>query len=131
MVFLGGAGGTVLRYGLTASLPRWSGVPVATLGINVVGSFLLGLLLEQLTRRGLDRGRRRAVRLFLGPGLLGGFTTYSALAVDTDTLLRDGRVVLAVTYAVLTVLLGLLAAWTGIRLGRLGAGRAGDAGSTP
>ena len=54
------------------------GVPVATFGINVVGAFLLSVLLELLAKHGLDIGWSRRVRLGVGTGALGGFTTYSA-----------------------------------------------------
>jgi CrcB protein len=116
-VFVGGTAGTALRAAVGLAVPTLSGVPVATIGINVVGSFALGLLLATLGRRGPDTGRRRLVRLALGTGMLGGFTTYSTLAVDTATLLGAGRTAEGLVYAVGTVLAGLAAAAGGIRLG--------------
>jgi fluoride exporter len=89
-------------------------VPVATLGVNVVGAFALGVLLDALSRRGADAGLRRDVRLLVGTGFLGGFTTYSSLAVETDALLRGGQSGLALAYAVGTVVLGAGAAAAGI-----------------
>ncbi|WP_371740714.1 CrcB family protein, partial [Frigoribacterium sp. CFBP 13712] len=84
LVALGGTIGTGLREALALSFPAAPGsIPVTILLINVVGAFALGLLLESLMRRGPDAGRRRDLRLFIGTGVLGGFTTYSALAVDT------------------------------------------------
>jgi CrcB protein len=118
LVFIGGAAGTLSRYGLTLLIPDWSGVPVATCGINAAGAFLLGLLLEVLALGGPDRGRRRLLRLLLGTGFLGGFTTYSALAVDTDVLISDGRVLAASAYALGTLALGLVGAATGMLLAR-------------
>ena len=87
------------------SVPRWAEAPVATLGINVVGAFLLGVLLELLADHSLDTGWSRRIRLGVGTGGLGGFTTYSALATDTVILAaaHPGR---AAGYALLTVLLG-------------------------
>ena len=73
VVALGGAVGTLARYGLSHAVPDTGGVPVATLVENVVGAFLLGLLLEALARSGPDVGRRRLARLGLGTGLLGAF----------------------------------------------------------
>lgn len=116
LVALGGTLGTAARF-LTAELiPAWRGVPLATLGVNVLGAFLLGLLLEALVQAGRDDGIRRSLRLLVGTGFLGGFTTYSSLAVETDALLRDGHAALAIAYALVTVVLGLLAAAGGIAL---------------
>jgi CrcB protein len=86
--------------------------------VNVAGAFALGLLLAALARRGPDRGRRRMLRLLLGTGLLGGFTTYSTLAVDTAGLLGAGGLVAGGGSALLTVVAGLGGAALGDRLGR-------------
>jgi CrcB protein len=114
LVFAGGALGTGVRYGLSRLTPPLAGVPVAILAINVLGAFLLGLLLEGLARAGSDDGWRRDLRLAVGTGVLGGFTTYSALAEDTASLLSAGHPGRAVGYAVTTLVLGLLAAASGI-----------------
>ena len=124
MVAVGGAIGTGAREAISLAIPPVGGVPVAILGINVVGAFLLGLLLESLLRRGPDDGRRRDLRLFLGTGVLGGFTTYSALAADSSVLLIEGSALVGVLYAVGSVVLGVLASWSGIVLARrIGGGR--------
>jgi CrcB protein len=102
---------------LTGVVPPVLRVPVATLVINLVGAFALGVLLEALGRRGPDHGRRRLLRLLLGTGFLGGFTTYSALSVDTVSLVRDGLVGHAVGYAAVTVVVGGLASMAGMALG--------------
>lgn len=117
VVWLGGAAGTGARYLLSGAVGSPAQAPVAIAVINVVGAFLLGVLLPGLARRGRDEGRRRTVRLLLGTGFLGGFTTYSTLAVDTVTMLSDGQPGHATTYAVATVLIGGLASYAGIRLG--------------
>lgn len=117
VVLVGGAVGTAVRAALSLVIPDVGGLPVAILVINVVGSFLLGVLLEALTRRGADVGRRRTVRLLLGTGFCGGFTTYSTLAVGAAELLRVGATGLGVAYAVGSVLLGALAAWVGTLVG--------------
>lgn len=118
-VWLGGAAGTGSRYLIGRVVPHAAGVPIATLAVNVVGAFALGVLMEALVRRGSDTGRRRALRLLLGTGFLGGFTTYSALAVDTVTLVRGGLLGTAVGYAAATVLVGGLASLAGIAVGTL------------
>ncbi|PKQ26557.1 MAG: hypothetical protein CVT64_05705 [Actinobacteria bacterium HGW-Actinobacteria-4] len=114
LVALGGTIGTALREAVTLTVPSLGAVPVATLGINVVGAFGLGAVLEALTRRGDDAGSRRTLRLVFGTGLLGGFTTYSALALDTTVLIGDGLWGSAALYALATVVVGAGAAWAGL-----------------
>ncbi|WP_104200210.1 CrcB family protein [Cryobacterium sp. Y29] len=122
LIFLGGTVGTALREALTLALPpvdlaAGARLPLTTLGINLIGALLLGLLLEALVRRGTDAGRRRTVRLLLGTGLLGGFTTYSALATDSVFLLQGGASGVAIAYGLGSVLFGGVATWLGILTG--------------
>lgn len=123
LVALGGAAGSALRETVALALP---GAPLpATLAVNVLGALGLAVLLEALAGAGARgyEGRRGAARLLLGTGFCGGFTTYSAVAVQGAELLRDGDTVTAVAYAVVTLLLGAVATLGGIWLGgRLGAG---------
>lgn len=112
LVVLGGALGTLSRFGVNESLPNDGLFPLATFIVNIVGSFALGVLLALVLTR-----RDDSLRLLLGTGYLGGFTTYSALAVETDTLLRADHVGLAVVYAVGTVIAGLAAALAGVAVG--------------
>ncbi|MBF4629445.1 fluoride efflux transporter FluC [Curtobacterium flaccumfaciens] len=114
LVALGGAIGTTVRALLAAAFPAHDGISWAILAINVVGAFCLGFLLDALARRGADVGRRRAVRLFVGTGVLGGFTTYSTLADDTAQLLDLGRWTAGTGYALLSVVLGLVAVVLGL-----------------
>ncbi|MEP6651384.1 MAG: CrcB family protein [Lapillicoccus sp.] len=114
LVFAGGVVGTAARYAV-GELVTPSGVrPAATFCVNVVGAFALGALLEALGRRGPDVGVRQRLRLLLGTGFLGAFTTYSTLAVDTDLLFREGYAWVAAGYAVATVVVGFLASMLGI-----------------
>ena len=117
LVAAGGVAGTGLRYLITTAVPDWAGVPEATFGINVVGALLLGVLLELLARHGPDIGWSRRVRLAVGTGVLGGFTTYSALSVETATLAatHPGR---AIGYGIGTVIIGGMASIAGIWLSR-------------
>jgi len=118
LVALGGAAGSLARHGVEVLLGTSHGLPVGTLTVNVVGAFALGALLEWLTRRGSSVDRRRAARLLIGTGFLGGFTTYSALAVESDGLVRDGRVGLALVYMLTTVAVGLMASLAGVLTAR-------------
>ena len=117
LVSVGGGVGTGLRYLITTLTHQVAGVPIATLGINVIGAFLLGVLLEFLADRSPDTGWSRRIRLGVGTGGLGGFTTYSALATDTVVLAAShpGR---AIGYAVGTVIIGAAASIGGIWLSR-------------
>lgn len=105
LVGLGGALGAVLRYGVYATLPT-DGYPLATLAVNVLGSFLLGVV----TFVGSDGG----AALFVGVGVCGSFTTYSSFSVDVVRLWEDGRRAAAVAHAGGNLLLslgGIGAAW--------------------
>ncbi|MDP4334503.1 CrcB family protein [Curtobacterium sp. A7_M15] len=119
VVALGGAIGTGVRAVLAAAFPAVGGISWAIFTINVVGAFCLGLLLEALAHRGPDVGRRRRLRLFVGTGILGGFTTYSTLADDTAQLLDAGRWGAGSGYALLTVVTGLVAVVAGIGIAGL------------
>ena len=121
LVALGGMVGSAARHGVERLLGTSDGFPVGTLTVNLVGAFALGVLLEGLATRGSDVGHRRAARLLVGTGFLGGFTTYSALAVETDALLRDGKVALALVYVLTTVVVGLLASFAGVLCARTAA----------
>lgn len=116
LVAAGGAAGAATREALVLAVPA-EGFDTVVLVINLVGAFALGLLLERLLLAGPDRGRRRAARLLLGTGVLGGFTTYSTLALDTVHLLQRGEVGMAIAYGLANVLLGAVASVAGIRCG--------------
>lgn len=114
LVALGGTAGTACRAGLSTAIPDVGGVASTILVINVLGAFLLGLLLDSLARRGPDEGGRQQMRLFLGTGFLGGLTTYSTLATHTALLLGGGSPAAGIAYGLVTVLAGGLASWAGI-----------------
>ncbi|MFV0435238.1 MAG: fluoride efflux transporter FluC [Leucobacter sp.] len=118
VVALGGAAGSLARYLLTLAIGSAGEFPLATFLINILGAFLLGALVEVITRRGGDGGHWRTTRLLFGTGVLGGFTTYSLLATDTAELLLAGSVGTAAAYGLGTLLLGGAASWCGILLGR-------------
>lgn len=111
-VVAGGAVGSMLRYAfalLLAPVHRW---PVGTLAPNVLGAFFLAWLLA--------RRRSPLLRLGVGTGLLGGFTTYSSFALELDRLAADGLTATAFGYALATLICGAMAAWLGSLLGRRG-----------
>ncbi len=113
-VLVAGAAGTGLRLAAAAALPHPpEGWPLGTLLVNLVGSACLGALLAGLLRRGPDDGPRRVVRVVVGAGLLGGFTTTSALALETATLLGRGQTATALGYALVSLVGGLALAAAG------------------
>ena len=104
VVALGGATGATLRHALDSWVPlATGGFPWTTLTVNVLGAFLLALLPALPVVR-----RSPLYPPLLGPGVLGGFTTLSAVSEQTRALLSDDRAALAATYSVATLLAGLL-----------------------
>jgi len=117
LVFTGASAGTAARLAVSLALPREGSLPLAILLINLCGAFALGWLLTALAARGPENSRRKKLRLLLGTGFMGGFTTYSALATDTMLLLTHGETVPGLLYALGTVLFGALATWCGMLMG--------------
>lgn len=123
LVAVGGALGTAAREGAILLWPAAGGIPYAVFCVNVLGALLLGALYAMLagTPHSDDH---RAARALLGAGVLGGFTTYGALASDTAVLWQS-QPVLAAVYAGGSVVAGMAAAALGLRMGALGSGRRG------
>ena len=108
LVALGSALGGVLRYGVARVAPiAPGGWAVATLFVNVLGSFLIGLLYPWVAARGISAEN---ARLFWMTGVLGGFTTYSAFALETSLLGASGNWASAAGYTAITVVACLAAA---------------------
>ena len=109
-VALGGAAGSLARYGVNrAALAAFGpGVSVATLIVNVLGSFLMGLLAP----------RAAGWAPLLTTGLLGGFTTFSAFSLDAVTLWTRGQQVAAAAYVAASLVLSLAALALGLMLAR-------------
>jgi len=111
-VLVGGAIGTALRLGIDSLLPHDDAAfPVATLLINTLGAFVLAVLVGRVWASAPPW-----VRAGLGAGLLGSFTTFSAVAVSLVSLGSAGEWMLAAAYLAATVVLGLVAAGVGLRL---------------
>ena len=112
LVVIGGAGGSMLRGWLSeryASLLPWT-----TLLINATGSFAAGWV----NARFASQPEKTWLLLFLGAGICGGYTTFSSFAFQLLGLWRGRRTGLVAAYLVLTLVLGLLAAWAGLGVGQ-------------
>ena len=113
VVALGGLLGASARYGVGLLLPHMAGTfPLGTLLINVVGGFLIGVLIDAVAERPL-------LRPVAITGILGGFTTFSTYTVDIEQLLAAGRLATAGAYPVGTLVGALAATWLGLALARL------------
>ena len=120
VIFAGGTLGTAVRAALESTFAPVAGQwPWTTFWINLGGAFLLGALLEGLAISGADHGWRRGLRLGLGTGVLGGFTTYSTFAVESFGLIGSASWLIGLGYAIGSVLLGVAAAFVGVRAVRL------------
>jgi CrcB protein len=119
LVFLGGGIGSALRYGVgyAAVAIVGPGFPAGTLAVNVSGCVAMGVLVEWLALR--DPGIDMSVKLFLTTGLLGGFTTFSAFALDTAALWLRGESVVTVLYVVASVALSIAGLFAGMALARV------------
>lgn len=119
LVGLGGAFGSMVRYGLGGLVGRlkagWT-FPLETLIINVVGCAALGLFAGLSEARGVFSA---PVRVFLFIGVLGGFTTFSAFGYETFQLLRDGQWPAAAFSTSLQIVLGIGGVWAGHVIARL------------
>lgn len=114
-VALGGAIGASGRYltGLAATRIMGPGFPWGTLTVNVVGSFLMGLLAVVLMAKFDNK-----LAPFLMTGVLGGFTTFSAFSLDAIKLIEGDQMSTAILYILASVLISLLALVAGLALAR-------------
>ena len=111
-VALGGALGAVLRYAVGLAVA----FPFGTLAVNVVGSFLIGVVWVVFAARGLQNWLPLVMT-----GVLGGFTTFSAFSLDTLRLVEGGRIAAAGGYVLASVILSILACGVGLWLAKGGA----------
>ena len=106
-VGIGGFIGSVLRYIISqAEIKSFSPFPIKTLFINVVGSFLIGLITASVLKYNFFDEH---ITLLLKVGICGGFTTFSTFALETTDLIKSGNVTLALIYVILSVVLSILA----------------------
>lgn len=119
---LGCALGGMARFSVTYMLDSLLGrtFPWGTLGVNLIGSFLIGMGFIYLVERPVfTLALAYQLRLLLLVGLLGSFTTFSTFSLDSITLIQNGHLGLALIYILASVLLCLLATYSGLTLARL------------
>jgi CrcB protein len=107
LIALGGAAGSILRYLMVSAI----GAPIGTAAVNVLGSFIIGVLFILL-------GSREGWQVLLMTGLMGGFTTFSAFSLDTLKLVEAGQPLQAAAYVLGSVALSLIAVALGVALAR-------------
>lgn len=114
-VAVGGAFGSILRYGATILLARLGGTfPFGTFAVNITGSFLMGIWIAVAAY--WLKGRQMDLHLLVAVGALGGFTTFSTFSLDVVTLIGKGLHGQAVAYMMGSVILSILALYAGMAL---------------
>lgn len=115
-VALGGAIGSMMRFGAGVAMQRLTGpgFPLPILSVNILGSFLMGLFVVFSFQRGLEQ-----LNPFVMTGILGGFTTFSAFSLEAFTLLERGQLASAALYVVLSVVVSIAALALGVWLARM------------
>jgi fluoride exporter len=116
-VGIGGAVGSMLRYLTTILTAKYysASFPVATFFVNVAGCFLAGLIFGLLIQ---ETTETQNLKFLLITGFCGGFTTFSAFALENVRLLNSGNATVAVMYTLASIAAGLLAVWIGLLLTR-------------
>ncbi len=117
-IALGGASGAVLRYWTSSGVYSLLGrdFPYGTLVVNVLGSLLMGLLTILMLERMSVGPEMRAALLI---GLLGAFTTFSTFSMETLFLIEQGYLLKAFLNVLLSVVVCIVAAWFGMKVGRI------------
>ncbi len=112
LVGLGGSIGSMARYA-ASFLVRSKLFPYATLSVNIIGSFIIGLVFALSIK---EAGLSNNWKLFLATGICGGFTTFSAFSLENMGLLQSGKIGMALTYIILSIVLGVTATFLGYQL---------------
>ncbi|MCX2981244.1 fluoride efflux transporter CrcB [Halieaceae bacterium IMCC14734] len=117
LIALGGAGGALARHWLSSVMSASSAnhFPIGTLSVNVLGSFLIGVMYVIIVEKGLIHPDWRSVFII---GFLGAFTTFSTFSLEAVTLLENGHAAMAAGYVLLSVATCLLGVWLSMVLTR-------------
>ena len=112
LVGLGGSIGSMLRYAFSL-IVNSKVFPYATLSVNIIGSFIIGLVFAMSVK---EAGLLNNWRLFLATGICGGFTTFSAFSLESMGLLQNGRIGMALIYIIISIIAGIVATFLGYQL---------------
>lgn len=118
LIALGGAAGALGRYGVSRtyhSLGYGHHWPLATLSVNLLGSTLMGMVFVLITEKSALHSDWRHILMV---GLLGAFTTFSTFSLEAVAMLEAGKVMLALSYVVVSVVSCILGCWFGLGLAR-------------
>ena len=115
LVAFGGALGSVIRYSVDVFCKRlsFSSIPIGTIIVNIIGSFLIGYTMQYLLSRNIASEEYK--RLVM-TGFLGGLTTFSSFSLEILQMVQEEKFVLAVCYVFLSIAIGLFAVWLGISI---------------
>jgi len=114
LVGLGGSIGSMLRYA-AGLLINSKYFPYATLAVNFIGSFIIGIVFAMSVK---EEVLSTHWKLFLATGICGGFTTFSAFSLENMELLQNGKIGMAAIYIILSIVLGIVAAFFGFYVSR-------------
>jgi fluoride exporter len=114
---IGGFLGSISRYWLSTVIYRKLGesFPYGTLSVNIIGSFIIGLLMSMFEERFLAQPE---LRLFLVVGVIGGFTTFSSFSFETVALIRAGNFLYAAMNVTVSIFVCLTFTWIGTIIGK-------------
>jgi fluoride exporter len=117
LVGIGGFFGSIARYATARSIDVKLNAlfPYGTLTVNIIGSFILGIVIAWASRKGAGSEN---MRLLLATGFCGGFTTFSAFAFENLTLIEQKMIGSALLYISVSLILGVLAVYAGVVVGR-------------
>jgi fluoride exporter len=112
LVGLGGSIGSMARYAVSLLIKSIT-FPFATLSVNIIGSFIIGLVLAMSIK---EAGISDNWKIFVATGICGGFTTFSAFSLENMGLLQSGKITMAVIYIIFSIVLGIVATFLGYGL---------------
>jgi len=116
-VGVGGAAGSILRYLTNVVTAKYyaASFPLATFIVNIAGCFLAGLIFGLITQ---ETTEAQNFKFLLITGFCGGFTTFSAFALENVRLMNSGNTTIVVVYTIASIAAGLLAVWIGLVITR-------------
>ena len=116
LVIAGGALGSLLRYMTSDLMQKYyqGGFPIGTFTVNIIGSFIIGILWSIAEIMNLSM----SFRLFIFVGILGGFTTFSSFSIESINLIRDNHFKIALLYINATNVIGIAISFEGIFVGK-------------